>query len=612
MNKTTLRTIAASAAFAAAGAQATNLCYRTPSTTPYTWDGGTWITHTNKVVMTGYLPTPDDNVFIWGTSLKADQNDDGDPLCVASGEVALTKDFTIGWNGVANSSSNNKILFDIQDGGVMTNSGAVALGVVENDYTKQTNPGGLATVRSGGSWVAQDAVTVGASSTGNRNRIVIEQNGAMEADSGKKEFIVANVSGHSACVTNAGALAVYDFFCGGYGDGDFENSGDFTVGRKFTIGRQPGSQGHVRHSGGTFTKGTPSSQPIHVGYNGIGVFEVFGALSLQPNERIILGGTGTGDGTLVLGAGGSIDNVTNVSAGAFSSGARGHLRLAGGTLTIQAVASGSPYALLIGKIGSSTGAQQAWGDISGYGVIARSRDDRAVRIKLYGKAIADGGDLDLSAIKTVGEKGVDANVCGTNGWYAVNGGRLLYPSAQDFGYAEHTTIGDYVYRGGVGNRADDMDMTLVNALQLRLFDANGDQLVDGKYNHAALYASDQADIPGRVPGSTNGDTTLGVWRIGHFDAPGDAAAANPVPFGNAWLRFRLDTAALPDDIDWMHQKVRLFRWDGTTWRIVGTALAADMPYVATETQQPGYDDDWNVGWYAAALVRNGATTIIMR
>lgn len=619
ISKTTTRTAAiATASLAlAATAQATDLCYRLPSATPYTWDGGIWITHTNKVVH-GAVPTASDNVFIWGTGLKADENDAGKPLCVASGEVALTKDFTIGWNGVANSSSNNKILFEVQDGGVMTNAGPVKLGVVEDGYTKQTNPGGLATVRAGGSWVAQNGVTVGASSTGNRNRIVIEQGGEMDAvsGSGDREFIVANVAGHGACVTNAGTLAAYDFFVGGYGNGDFENSGDLTVARKFTIGRQAGSYGHVRHSGGTFSKGTPSTQPVHVGYNGTGVFEVFAPLTLQKNERLVLGGTATGDGTLVLGPNGSINNVTNISVGAFVAGARGHLQMAGGTLTVQALASGSPYALLVGRIGSS-GAQQAWGDISGFGTIARDDQERSIRVRLYGQVVADGGDLDLGSIKTVGDNAVNANVCGSNGWYAVNGGRLLYPAAQDFSYAEHTTIGDYVYRGGVGSRADDMDITLVNSLQLRLFDGSGAQLVDGKYNHVALYAADRNDIPGQVPGTASqNDIALGVWRLGHIDKPGDNAGAESVPFDKAWLRFRIDSDAIPEDIDWSQFKVRLYRWDGSAWKVVGTAFGNDLQYVETTTSQPAYSgadaDGWNIGWYAAALVRNGATTIVFR
>ena len=615
------RTLAAASLVLAATAQATDLCYRLPSATPYTWDGGIWITHTNKVVH-GAVPTASDNVFIWGTGLKADENDAGKPLCVASGEVALTKNFTIGWNGVANSSSSNKILFEIQDGGVMTNAGPVKLGVVEDGYTKQTNPGGLATVRAGGSWVAQNGVTVGTSSTGNRNRIVIERGGEMDAvsGSGAREFIVANKAGHNACVTNAGTLAAYDFFVGGYGNGDFENSGDFTVSRKLTIGRQAGSYGHVRHSAGTFSKGTPSSQPLYVGYSGIGVFEVFAPLSLQRNERLILGSQGTGEGTLILGTGGTIGNVTNVLVGANSDGGRGHLRMAGGTLTIQLLSSG--YQLFVGKINSSGTTQKAWGEISGHGMIARDTVDRSLRLKLYGQVCADGGDLNLGSVKTVGDKGVDANKCGSNGWYAVNGGRLLYPASQDFSYPEHATIGDYVYRGGgEGSRTDPMDITLVNALQLRLYDANGDQQVDNGYNYAALYAPDRNDIPGRLPGSAPSDVTLGVWRLGHFDAPGDdgfASAANAVSFGKAWLRFRIDENAIPVDVDWSQQKVRLYHWDGSSWKTVGKATPGTLPYIETASAQPAYagvDADglrWNIGWYAARLVRNGGFTLIVR
>lgn len=611
---------AATLALAAGSTQATDLAYRVPSATPYTWTGGKWITnHSNKTVQPD-PPTESDNVFVWANKLKANSSDAGNPLCVAGGEVALTKNFTLGWNDASlSTSSDNKILFEVQNGGVMTNAGAVALGVAESGAT-QTNPGGLATVRSGGSWVAKNAVTVGASSTGNRNRIVIEQGGTMEADAGRKEFIVANVAGHSACVTNAGTLAAYDFFVGGYGKGDFENSGDFTVGRKFTIGRQTGSYGHVRHSAGTFSKGTPSSQPFYVGYNGTGVFEVFAPLSFQRNERLILGSQGTGEGTLILGTGGTIGNVTNVLVGANSDGGRGHLRMAGGTLTIQLLSSG--YQLFVGKINSLGTTQKAWGEICGHGMIARDTTERSLRLKLYGQVVADGGDLNLGSIKTVGEKGVDANKCGSNGWYAVNGGRLLYPAAQDFSYPEHATIGDYVYRGGgEGSRTDPMDITLVNALQLHLYDANGNQQVDNGYNYAALYAPDRNDIPGKLPGSAPSDVTLGVWRLGHFDTPGDdgfASSANALSFDRVQLRFRIDENAIPADVDWSQQKVRLYHWDGSSWKTVGKATPEALPYIETMSAQPAYtgtDADgirWNIGWYAVKLVRNGGFTLIVR
>lgn len=93
--------------------------------------------------------------------------------------------------------------------------------------------------------------------------------------------------------------------------------------------------------------------------------------------------------------------------------------MAGGTLTIQTPWPNSHHALLVGRISDTTGEQRAWGDISGFGTIARSMTDRSTRLKLYGQVVASGGDLNLASIKTIGEANVDANVCGTNGWYAV-------------------------------------------------------------------------------------------------------------------------------------------------------------------------------------------------
>ncbi len=76
--------------------------------------------------------------------------------------------------------------------------------------------------------------------------------------------------------------------------------------------------------------------------------------------------------------------------------------------------------------------------------------------------------------------------------------------------------------------------------------------------------------------------------------------------------------AFVGDVDGAAQKVRLFHWDGSSWTSVGRAEGEDMPHVETTVQQPAYtgtDADgriWNIGWYAAALVRNGSFTLIIR
>ena len=617
-NMNTSKTITRTAAIAAASmalattaglptrasAASGELCYKPDSgQAAYPWDNlSWWFTGTDSGAPNATaLPTASDNVLLY-SSKNAVSSENGKPMTITSGVIAKTKNLTI---CTTNNSPDRIIGIEVQGGGAMETAGIAYIGAVRNNQAG----GGALRVLSGGTWTAKKKFYL--AYTGGNSSLYIADGGTFSALD--NEFIVGNEG--TGVVTNEGSLLVKDFFVGGSsGVGHVVNRGDLTVTNKFTIGRMSGSSGYLVHESGTLTK-TTTKAPVIVGYSCAGVFEVKGEVSLPEKDRITLGDQSTGEGTLILCEGGSINNVTNVSIGASSSGSRGHLRMEGGTLTVQLPTSG--YQLFVGGSTNSLGIQRAYGDISGHGTIARDNRGRSTRIKLYGQVVAEGGKLDLASIKTVGEKRVDANVCGTNGWYAVNGGLLLYPAAQDYVSADHVTIGDYVYRGGTGQSGDPMDITLVNSLQLRLYDANGNQVTDSYYNHAALYAADRNDIPGAVPGSAgHGDITLGVWRLGHFDKPGDDISATAVGFDKAWLRFRIDSNAIPDDVDWSQFKVRLYRWDGSAWKVVGTAVGNDMPYVETTARQPacsGVDaDGWNIGWYAAALVRNGCFTIVIR
>ena len=612
IRKTTTRTAAVAAASMAlattaglptrAAASGETLYYRPDTSESFPWDSvDWWFTGSGSdAPKAGSLPDSSNDVKLY--SSKNDISKEGQPMIVTSGVTAMTKKITICDTG---SGTRDRLIgVEIQDGGAMETSGEGLIGAVGKDGTG----GGALRVLSGGTWTAKKNFFL--AYTGGNSSLDIANGGTFSA---LKELIIGN--GGNGVVTNAGTLLAYDFFVGGSnGVGRVVNRGNLTVTNKFTIGRMAGSSGHLVHESGTLAK-TTTKAPVIVGYACTGVLEVKGEVSLPAGDSITLGDRSTGEGTLILWNGSSINNVSNISIGAGSNGSRGHLRMEGGTLTVQVPSSG--YQLFVGGSTNSLGIQRAYGDISGHGTIARDTSSRSLRVKLYGQVVADGGDLDLGSIKTVGEKKVDANVCGTNGWYAVNGGRLLYPAAQDFVSADHITLGDYVYRGGAGQSGDSMDITLVNSLQLRLFDGNEAQLVDGKYNHVALYAADRNDIPGQVPGSASqNDITLGVWRLGHFSAPGDDPSATAVGFNTAWLRFRIDSNAIPEDVDWSQSKVRLYRWDGSAWKVVGTAVEPDLPYVETTTRQPAYSgadaDGWNIGWYAAALVRNGATTIVFR
>ena len=618
-------------------AHAADMCYGSRvapvNTPPYCWNvAGNWLDHNNTGTILNALPTANDNVHIWGGIFAANTDDSGNPLVIPDGVAAVTKAFSVGHAKGAG----RKILFEVQGGGSLTTHGAAVIG---ND--PDSNAGGLVTLRTGATWSALADVTVGASK-GNRNRVVVEKGAAMTQTGG--EFIVGNVNGYTGIVTNRGDMAVYDLFTGGNGNGTFANAGNLVFNRKFTVGRNAGSVGTFVHLGGTITNAT-KLQHFFIGHNGTGTFQVEGPLVLD-NDTFFVGSSATGVGTLAvdgalsgvaqirlghvsgargtmtIGPSGLVDGIATNQIGNVS-GATGALEMTGGELRLLAKNDANYYSLFVGQI--ANGAQTGFGSIRGYGKIGSTVFHGGaghVRMQLFGQAIADGGDLDFGAIRTVGTT-AEANACGTNGWYAVNGGRLLYPRMQNFTSANYVCIGEYVFDGtDYSAAAKAKDITLVNSFQMRLYGAAGAQMADNMFNFAALYAPDRADIPGSatLPGSGGapGEATLGVWRIGHFADTGDVGAApqDPVAFGTASLRFRFDDTSFANVADWDGLSIGLYRWDGAAWRRVARIQGRPAsPYVeaaglAPYTADP--NDNWNVGWFAAAVVRDKPFVLVVR
>ena len=597
---------AAVATIAQTPASGANLCYGLRgnfTAVPHLWSySANWLDIDNGNAQVNRLPTASDNVRLWSNDLNLLNPNGYAPLVIDS--TAEVNEFSLGY-GAKN--TGNVPVMEIRNGGSLTTRGTAILG-----HGSSTAAGGIVTVKDGGSWTANGAVYVG-SSTFDGNLLVVEAGGSVTQSTG--EFRVGNTAGHVGTVTNRGTLAAYDFFPGGdNGIGNVVNEGDFTVNDKFTIGRREGASGSFHQKAGSFTK-NGTTQPLIVGSASHGVFKVDTALSLPNGDIIVIGNTATGDGELVMGEGGAVSGLGTMKIGSNAAGAHGSLTLAGGTVALNGISSG--FNLFVGLLGN--GAQTAWGMVRGHGKIGLSDwTDASVGVRLapYGQFIADGGDLDLGGIRTVGESGVMPNECRTNGWYAVNGGRLVYPRRQNFGTAAHVAIGEFVYRG----TSDATDISLVNSLQLRLYAASGARLADNKYNFAMLYAPNRADIPGVVPGSTGGagEKTLGVWRLGHFADTGDVGLApqTPVEFATAALSIRFDDASLAEIADWSGLSIGLWRWDGAAWRRVGRADPAEAPYIETTSPVPTYtadsNDNWNVGWFAVAVTRESPFVMVIR
>lgn len=602
--------LVAAASVAPTDAFADNIAWGN-KTGQFVWSSiGNWLSADNTTVFMNRLPNEADDVFLWAGGLSSS------PLVVQNGEVALTRNFSISY--VKNSSTGNtrNILFEIADGGVMTNAGPVVLGNIASGVTSGRAVSGSATVRSGGAWTALSNVTVGNGLTPSANnahtsRVVVEQGGKMEQTAG--EFIVAGYAGYDGVVTNAGELAACDLLVGESGNGKFVNDGALAVANKFRVARGVGSSGTFVHRGGTISHAAASSQPIRVGYLGTGRFEVAAPLAFT-SEMMVVGNENGSRGTLVVDD--ALSGIKILKLGE-NAGSEGTLLLNGGSVTVNATtaatASDSGHAIWVGMVNESGDqAQTATGRIQGHGKIGRTEvdtDARHARIKNYGRIVADGGDLDLGLFRLVGLPTVDANKCGTNGWFAVNGGRLIYPRRLPVSSVNHVAVGDYgTFSGADGNP----DTSLVNSLQIGLYQ-NGKQRISNNRTFAMLYASDRTDIPGTVPcDAAVGDKVLGVWRLGHFSDIGDVGAAPETPwsaFDSVSVRIRFDDSK----VDFSKDTVALYRYDGSTWRRVGKATSGF--HVETNELQPRYDsesDNWNIGWFAVVRKRINPFVLVVR
>ena len=562
-----------SASFSFAAPSGDYLCYKPDSDKLiYPWDDAAkWFPSTGSSSSVNRSPTATDYVFLYST--KNNVAVGGKPMVVTNGVNAATGALQI-YDASINTPG-GVIGITVQNGGTMTNSGIVTIGGAGAGASKAC--GGRLIVENGGEWTANDNFYLGGSE--GTSWLNIEEGGIFSCAQSGKEFLVGYNYG-SGIVTNSGTMSVYDLFVGHLGTGVFVNKGVFNVSRKFTIARKENSTGHViLENGGTLSRAQSAGVLIAYGQNSTGILECNGDFTLA-NESVVVGGGANSTGRLVIGEGGVVSNVTSISIGVADQ-SNGSVELHGGSLWVN----GSGHAIQLGSDGDSS-----TGRIQGYGSVLRQVS--TLRIKFYGQVVADGGgvmhDLNLASIKTVGTNSTDnLNGCGTNGWYAANKGRLVYPRAQDCitegGKPSHPTVGDYPNR---------TEPTVMNSFRYTL-EANP---AGTYYNFAELYAPDRQDIPAGLS-ITEKDVVAGVWRFGLSSATNTDGEPTPAAFGGMSITFRYDWRDMPED-----GKVAVYRHDGSangTWQRVSdrTSISSSDNTVTTRTFDSS-SETWNAGWFA--------------
>lgn len=372
---------------------------------------------------------------------------------------------------------------------------------------------------------------------------------------------------------------------GRYGRARLETGSDMSVGRLF-LGIADGGRGELSVTNGATLTTTDGRITMANSANSTALAEIFEDSALVGATNLVVGYLG-----------------------------RGILRLHGGTVTLT---DNVGAWMSIGQ--NSRTADISNGRLEGWGTIDKTNPSEAtgthtVRVNLYnGVVLADGGgaarDLDLRFVQDMNQETAAPNACGTNGWYAVNGGRLRYP-ARFHSRGTSRIVGDY---GGRAVSAE--NLPLVNSFGVS-FAQNDNSFLAMKYLYADLYANDRADIPAGLPEAYPGSSALGVWRAALSGNQNEPTANKKTSFSSANILVHYDGAAFaklkkngayPDNL-----KLRVYAHDGTAsgrWRKVTEVEPSDSPYIsATLSESP---DTWNMGWFAVVPVKTNGLIITFR
>jgi len=335
-----------------------------------------------------------------------------------------------------------------------------------------------------------------------------------------------------------------------------------------------------------------------------------------------------GAGYLILAENAVVSDICSFKLGRVS-GSIGRLEINGGKISLD---SSSKAASTSMQVGYDYHGSYAGGVVSGWGFVGFDNPnlmmnayDRVGRVdsgnnpgwghfRLYGQVIADGNgserDLDFSKMG-VPNSTTTGNECGTNGWYAINKGRLLMPRFPKRGNGNYQYIGGFPFRS---------DIDLVNSFKYYFDDVT--RKTTGTYIFSELYAIDRNDIPAGLPKAERYQISS-VWRIGHFDVSkvpitGHNTANNKltkdykVGFESVNLYFHYDPRlAQMKEVD-IIKVYRCADEKSGIWQCVGTAIPSDeKPYIQTEDFGPS-PDLYNFGWFAIVGEKKVGTVVVVR
>lgn len=429
--------------------------------------------------------------------------------------------------------------------------------------------------------------------------VYVTSNACLGVNTGSEGVVTVSDNASFTVATNLLVASVWK------SRGELSIKGNATVSalNDMTVGNGNSSTGLVTLADNSRLVVYPKLEIAAKDAGGVGTVRVAGGVLQSISNHI--GTASNGKGVLEVASGGMFTNVLFMQVGSSSSGASGLLKMSGGTVLFDPAYHKDHAPLYLNPpLSRCSGEVRGWGKIAFENPRTMvSEAEKPGGLIHYGQVIADGEgqmrDLDCGRFGVIPYQTTNPNTHGTNGWFAVNKGRLKLPRSLPRKTASYNCVGDY--------------WALDTSRQYRLANTFTYTLAGATLNNymfAELYATDRDDIPAGLD-SIGADKVLSVWRIGHFsDGPEIDEPEHPAEFTSATLRFRYATDGIAG-LNYM----RVYRHDGTAsgeWQCVGRAdVSATNPLISAKISAPS-TGNWNMGWFAITGRINpmGMTVII--
>lgn len=305
-------------------------------------------------------------------------------------------------------------------------------------------------------------------------------------------------------------------------------------------------------------------------------------------------------------------NLINVARDSYKSG-DATIRLRGGTIGL-----GIRGALVLGSTNDNSNVA-CTSRFVGYGCIINQGDSSRTiwsRLDLRGGSVtADGEgverDLDFGTFArlggSIGDGRTKLNSSGTNGWYAINKGRLIYPNRD----------GELVrFVGDYARLNYDVAPKFVNSMRILLKDSNDTEITTDRRFTVELYAPDRTDIPAGLIADDANNRRLGVWRGNCGGKTTSFAKAETTIRYDQW---RLGELAAASGVGLNNFQICLYKHDGSAngkWKKVSSYSAADAAAneyrISGDVSNEVSGNKHNIAWFAVVAKTIKGTLICIK